>query len=536
MTRRKTVVVGLLGPTLDLGKQANRWDRWRPTVALCQHEDLLVDRLELLFQRRWTALARTVTDDIAKVSPETTVVHRPIELEDAWDLEEVYGALLDFARGYPWAPEKEDYLVHITTGTHIAQISMFLLAEARHIPGRLVQTSPPTRGQGGTVGSYAIIDLDLSKYDRIAARFRREQKEGLSFLKSGIDTRNAAFNRLVERIEQVAIRSRDPLLLMGPTGAGKSQLARRIFELKRARRQVGAEFVEVNCATLRGDGAMSALFGHVKGAFTGAVAERPGLLRKADGGILFLDEIGELGADEQAMLLRAIEEKAFFPVGSDREVRSDFQLIAGTNRDLRRDVERGRFREDLLARIDLWTFRLPGLRERPEDLAPNLDYELDRYAQTASEAVRFTREARERFLAFASARDAVWTGNFRDFNAAVRRMATLATGGRITVELVEEEIARLREAWRRDGAAGGELVDEVLGPRAAELDPFDRVQLEETLRVCRASRSLSEAGRALFAVSRTRKSSANDADRLRKYLARHGLAWSDVAGAERAYG
>jgi transcriptional regulatory protein RtcR len=530
MSRRKTVVIGLLGPTLDMGKGPNRWDRWRPTVSLCQHEDLLVDRLELLHQRRWAALARTVTDDIARVSPETEVVHRNIEFEDAWDLEEVYGALLDFARAYPWATEKEDYLVHITTGTHIAQISMFLLAEAHHVPAKLIQTSPPTRSQTGTEGSFAIIDLDLSKYDRIAARFQREQKEGLSFLKSGIDTRNTAFNRLIERIEQVAIRSRDPLLLMGPTGAGKSQLARRIFELKKARRQVAGEFVEVNCATIRGDGAMSALFGHVKGAFTGAVADRPGLLRKADGGILFLDEIGELGPDEQAMLLRAIEEKAFFPVGSDREVRSDFQLLAGTNRDLRRDVASGRFREDLLARIDLWAFRLPGLRDRPEDVAPNLEYELDRWAQQAGEAVSFSREAKDRFLSFATGPGAIWTGNFRDFNAAVRRMATLASGGRITREIVDEEVARLREVWRRDGATDGGLVHEVLGQRAAELDPFDRVQLEEVIRVCRGARSLSEAGRTLFAVSRMRKSSSNDADRLRKFLARHGLAWSEVAG------
>jgi transcriptional regulatory protein RtcR len=521
--------VGLLGPTLDMGKGPNRWDRWRPTVSVCQHDDLLVDRFELLHQRRYAGLARTITEDILRVSPETQVVSREIEFEDAWDLEQVYGALLDFARAYPWSPDKEDYLVHITTGTHIAQISLFLLAESHHLPGRLLQTAPARRDQGGTAGSYAIIDLDLSKYDRLAARFKKEQQEGLSFLKSGIATRNAAFNRLVERIEHVAIRSKDPILLMGPTGAGKSQLARRIHELKRTRRQVAGEFVEVNCATLRGDGAISALFGHVKGAFTGAMADRPGLLRKADGGILFLDEIGELGRDEQAMLLRAVEEKAFFPLGADREARSDFQLIAGTNRELRREVEQGRFREDLLARIDLWTFKLPGLRERPEDVAPNLDYELDRYAQTTGEAVAFNREARDRFLGFATGPDARWPGNFRDFNAALRRLATLAAGGRVTRELVDEEVARLREAWRRDGEPGG-LMEERLGARAAEVDPFDRVQLEEVLRVCRGARSLSEAGRTLFAVSRLKKASSNDADRLRKYLVRWGLDWKDVSG------
>ena len=135
--------------------------------------------------------------------------------------------------------------------------------------------------------------------------------------------------------------------------------------------------MDVNCATPRGDGAMSALFGHTKGAFTGALKDRPGLLRTADGGVLFLDEIGELGSDEQAMLLRALEEKTFLPLGSDRESHSDFQLIAGTNRDLFAAVREGRFREDLLARINLWTFSLPGLRARPEDIEPNLQFELD---------------------------------------------------------------------------------------------------------------------------------------------------------------
>ena len=124
---------------------------------------------------------------------------------------------------------------------------------------------------------------------------------------------------MIEHIEQVAIRSQAPLLLTGPTGAGKSQLARRIYELKKARRQVGGAFVEVNCATLRGDGAMSALFGHVKGAFTGAQSDRPGLLSAADGGCCSSTRSASSALDEQAMLLRAIEEKRFLPVGADRE-------------------------------------------------------------------------------------------------------------------------------------------------------------------------------------------------------------------------
>lgn len=355
-------------------------------------------------------MAEVLAEDVARVSPETDVKLRPLPLSDPWDFEEVFGALHDFARSYPFEPEGEDYLVHITTGTHVAQICLFLLTESRHLPARLIQTGPPPKARREEAGSYAIIDLDLSRYDRLATRSRREREEAQSFLEAGIRTRNRRFNALIERIERVAVASRAPILLTGPTGAGKSQLARNIFRLKEARRQISGALVEVNCATLRGDQAMSALFGHVRGAFTGADAERPGLLRAADRGVLFLDEIGELGLDEQAMLLRAIEDKRFLPVGSDREASSDFQLIAGTNRDLSRAVSEGRFREDLLARIELWTFRLPGLAERVEDLDPNLDWELEAWARKTGQAVRFSREARAAFLAFASSPAALGRG------------------------------------------------------------------------------------------------------------------------------
>jgi transcriptional regulatory protein RtcR len=534
MPRRKLVILGMLGTTLDQSKRGpSRWRRWRPTVSLCQHEDLKVDRLVLIHGRQAEGLARYVAEDIREISPATSVELERMDVRDPWNLEEVYGALLDLARRFPFDPEREDYLVHITTGTHIAQICMFLLTESRRFPARLIQTGVDRAG-GAASGTYTIIDLDLSVYDSIAARFHQEQREGLSFLKAGIDTRNAAYNRLIERLEAVAIASRDPVLLGGPTGSGKSQLARRIFELKKSRRQVAGELVEVNCATLRGDGAMSALFGHIRGAYTGAVEGRAGMLRKADKGVLFLDEVGELGLDEQAMLLRAIEERKFLPVGSDREVESDFQLIAGTNRDLRAAVAAGRFREDLLARIDLWTFVLPGLRERPEDLAPNLAYELERAGTGVNKHLTMSREARERFLDFAHAPGALWSGNFRDFNAAVRRMATLCAGGRIGVRDVDDEVERLRAAWAvgPDAPAGGGRggpSERLLGPaKAATLDRFDRVQLDDTLRVCQQARNLSEAGRTLFAATRASKANPNDADRLRKYLARFGLSFQAV--------
>ena len=530
MARKRCVVLGLLGTTIDRGAGPKRWEGWRPSIAACQHDDLLVSRFELLHPQRFTTLAQTVRDDIRHVSPETEVRLHADPTADPWDFEDVYGNLHDFARAYPFDTEAEDYFVHITTGSHVAQICLFLLTESRHIPGRLLQTSPPTGMRGGDPGTYRFIDLDLSKYDRIATRFAKDELDERSLLKSGIQTRSAAFNDVVEQLDRVTVRSSAPILLLGPTGAGKSLLARRIYELKKARRLVKGAFVEVNCATIRGDAAMSALFGHVKGAFTGALRDRPGLLLSANEGMLFLDEVGELGLDEQAMLLRALEEKRFLPLGSDRESSSDFQLIAGTNRNLADAVRDGRFRDDLLARMNLWTFRLPALVERREDIEPNVEYELDQFRRRTGTAVTFSKEAREQFLVFAGSDRARWPGNFRDLNAAITRLGTLAPAGRITVDQVKAEVAYLEAAWSTAPVEGGTgLVDRVVASGTiSELDRFDRVQLEEVLKVCQRSSSLSAAGRVLFDRSRERKRIANDADRLRKYLARFDLDWTDL--------
>lgn len=524
MTKRR-VVIGVLGTVLDRrGKRNNRWNKWRPTVGLCQQPDLPVDRLELLHQPRDLGMAQRLCEDIAEVSPATEVRLHAVELHDPWDFEVVYSAFLDFATRYPFDTENEEYLVHITTGTHVAQICWFLLTEARYLPASLLQTSPVGRQEeedkASPAGTYSVIDLDLSRYTALTSRFQRERQSSVAFLKAGIATRNPTFNALIDQIERVALRSRAPMLLTGPTGAGKSFLARRIFQLKQSRHQVGGRFVEVNCATLRGDNAMSTLFGHVRGAFTGAQQARTGLLREADGGVLFLDEIGELGLDEQAMLLKAIEEKRFLPYGSDKEVSSDFQLIAGTHRDMRRWVAQGHFREDLYARINMWTFPLPGLAERREDIEPNLVFELNRYGQEQQTLVRFDKDARQRYLEFACSAQAIWRGNFRELGASVTRMATLAENGRVNAALVDEEIRRLRLDWQEEETELPAVVGDV--------DMFDRSQLACVLKVCRASSSLSEAGRTLFAVSREQKKQPNDADRLRKYLARFGLSWETI--------
>jgi len=524
--QQKRVMIGFLGSKLDGGSRPKRWERWRPSIAACRQPDLAIERLDLLVDNHARSIQETVREDLALVAPHVEVRMHPIDIRDSWDFAEMYGALRDFADGYGFDPENEEYLVNITTGTHTAQICWFMLTETRHVPGRLLQLSPigKNRDDVDHIGKHRIIDLDLSQYDAIRTRFNVEQADATSFLKSGIATKNSAFNRMIDEIEKVAIRSKAPVLLTGPTGAGKSQLARRIHELKLMKRQVTGAFVEVNCATLRGDQAMSSLFGHIRGAFTGAMAPRKGLLKEAEGGVLFLDEIGELGLDEQAMILRAIEEKRFFPVGSDKEVSSNFQLIAGTNRDLNDEARHGRFRGDLLARLNLWSFRMPSLADRREDIEPNLDYEIQRITRVEGRSVSFNKEARDAYLAFSQLPTSSWDANFRDLSASIARMATLAPNGRIDADTVETEIQRLKSQWGASTTGDG-LENFLEAEVLAELDMHERAALAVIVSVCRQSRSLSEAGRILFAASRERKTSGNDADRLRKHLARHGLSF-----------
>lgn len=521
----KTVVLGVVGTVLDnRGKGYKRWDAWRPSVSVCMQADLQVDRFELLHQPNNLKLAQEVAADIVSVSPGTEVVLQEVAFSDPWDFEEVYSKLLDFCLGYRFMPESERYLLHITTGTHVAQICWFLLCEANYVPAQLLQTSPRQDREQGN-GCHQIIDLDLSRYDAISSRFRRQNLEGEEFLKSGIATRNPAFNAMIQEIERVVIRSKAPLLLTGPTGAGKSQLAKRIYQLKRMRAQVLGEFVAINCATLRGDNAMSALFGHTRGAFTGAQQTRHGLLTKAHRGLLFLDEIGELGLDEQAMLLHALEEKCFYPVGADSQTLSDFQLIAGTNRDLRVAVKEGRFREDLLSRINLWSYELPGLKDRREDIEVNIEYELQQAEAEQNHKVSFNKNARQQYLAFAISPEASWRGNFRDLNASIRRMTTLADGGRITEVVVADEVHRLKRFWAEASPEPSplRLEDYVQLETLTDMDLFDQWQLTKVITVCRSTGSLAEAGRQLFDKSRLKKSSTNDAHRVRQYLARFGL-------------
>ncbi|MAM08880.1 MAG: transcriptional regulator [Rhizobiaceae bacterium] len=523
----KNVVIGFLGTQLDMGKKR----RWRPTVSLVEHTDFPVERLEILYDMNFNRLAEQVKRSIEEISPHTEVMLRNLDLNNPWDFQEVYGKLFDFARAYGFDEHRERYHVHLTTGSHVAQICWFLLTESRHVPARLIQTGPPRGDDGGP--TLDIIDLDLSRYNALQQRFDRLAREYGDQLKGGIETRNAIYNALIDQIELVAGNSDEPILLLGETGTGKSELAERIYNLKLDRRRVKGRLVHVNCATLSGGEAVAMLFGQQRGYTGQAGSERRGLLREADGGILFLDEVDELGLREQSIILHAIETGRFYPLGSDHEVSSRFQIIAGANRDLRTLASQGRFRPDLLSRLNMWRFELPPLRARREDVEANLLYELARAEKELGNQVGFNADARDKYLKFATGPATQWPGNFRDFRGSVRRLCILSPRGRITKAMVEAEIETLQRDWNSASSDSNlQLVEALLGEEAGEIDPFDMVQLALVIRTCRQSSSLSEAGRMLYARSRDKRRVQNDADRLRKYLSKFGLDWSAIAGAE----
>jgi transcriptional regulator with PAS, ATPase and Fis domain len=215
--------------------------------------------------------------------------------------------------------------------------------------------------------------------------------------------------RMVEKLG----RCRWPVLLLGETGTGKEVVARSIHNV-----QATGPFVTIDCSSLVGPLMESELFGHVKGAFTGAVTPKTGLIETANGGTAFFDEIGELPLDLQAKLLRVLQEKEFRPVGSLLQKRSDFRVIAATNRDLAKEVEKGTFRQDLFYRLNVVNLRLAPLRDRKEDIPALLAHFLARHGKGHS----FTQETLEAILSYD------WPGNVRELENCIQHMVAINTG------------------------------------------------------------------------------------------------------------
>jgi len=249
----------------------------------------------------------------------------------------------------------------------------------------------------------------------------------------GLVGQDPALKRLLADLDKVA-SSPLPVLIQGESGTGKELVARAVH--KRSPR-AHAPFVPVNCAAIPENLLESELFGHEKGAFTGALNRRPGLFEAADRGVLFLDEIGEVSLPVQAKLLRAIETREFFRVGSTRPVQVDIRIVTATNKDLRAESEKGSFREDLYYRLNGVTLRLPPLRARAGDIPLLASHFLER----AGGRKRLSRGASEKLAAYG------WPGNVRELQMVVQRAAVLSQGD--VIEAGELQLDPPRN-WRSD--------------------------------------------------------------------------------------
>jgi two-component system response regulator FlrC len=240
--------------------------------------------------------------------------------------------------------------------------------------------------------------------------------------------RDPAMQEAVRRAEQVAA-SEASVLIVGDTGTGKEVLARHIH--RRSRRS-GGPFIALNCSAIPDNLLESELFGHEKGAFSGAIARRIGKFEAADGGTLLLDEISEMDIRLQAKLLRAVQEREIDRLGGSAPVRINVRILATTNRDLPAEVQRGTFREDLYFRLNVVSLRIPSLRERPGDIAALGDHFARRYADV--NGLPFRPLSREALLRLTSHH---WRGNVRELENAIHRAVLLADGAEIGIAAIE---------------------------------------------------------------------------------------------------
>ncbi|NLI79658.1 MAG: sigma 54-interacting transcriptional regulator [Candidatus Riflebacteria bacterium] len=445
-----------------------RWRLFRSTVAFALQETFPLTTLTILWQpglRGQEALLARVCDDIRRRLAERRrsldLRLLPVTFADPFDLQDCFQVLWDAVEADHAAAGPAFF--NLGNGTHTMQMAMLLLA--RYPPeGRPLHLLQVSRDRATADPLAATtwkaqarrLDLRWENLRPLERRVRREKGEILRAVALK-RSRHPAAERLYREIVEIGCYTDDPLLLTGPTGTGKSRIAQEIHHgwARRAGRPQ-APFLELNAAGLSGDLIRSTLFGHTRGAFTGATADRDGFLLAADRGTLFLDEIGELDLRSQAELLLALETRTFYPVGSTQRRTSDFRLLCATNQDLRRMVQAGTFREDLYTRIRCWEFRLPGIRDLPRDFEGHVDHEIRLF--NAAEfrkdnpqpfQVVFEPEAKAAYLAFGTSPAALWAGNFRDLKFSVRRMAIKARLREtpITPALVAEEIAHLEGLW-----------------------------------------------------------------------------------------
>ncbi len=313
-------------------------------------------------------------------------------------------------------------------------------------------------------------------------QLKRALKQRYSF--PNIVGQSDRMQRILDLVTQVAA-SRSTILITGETGTGKELIAKAIHANSQRGEQM---FIAVNSGSLPPDLLESTLFGHVKGSFTGAIASRKGYFEIANKGTIFFDEVGTIGMETQAKLLRVIQEREFMPLGSAEVVRVDVRILAATNADLKKLVEDGKFREDLYYRLNVINIALPPLRERKEDIPLLVEHFFNRYCQedekyldaNGRSVLHFEPEAMQILI------DHNWPGNVRELENVVQRAVVLAAKPTVTADVLPEDLLRAGGVRIRHDEGG------TLPPDASLFDivsEYERRIIMERLEACNWSQT-----------------------------------------------
>ncbi|MFZ5763461.1 MAG: sigma-54 interaction domain-containing protein [Thermodesulfobacteriota bacterium] len=311
------------------------------------------------------------------------------------------------------------------SGGPVASEGDLVGASRKKIPVRLT-VSPVGNGEGNAPGLLVVVE-DLSLFRAL------EKERGGGLEVKGIIGHSPRLQEVLDFVPVLA-HTDATVLLTGETGTGKDLFAEAIHH---ASRRAGAPFIKVNCGALPENLLESELFGHARGAFTGAHADKPGMFRLAQGGTIFLTEIGDLPLPLQVKLLTVLDDRAFYPLGSSKRVQVDVRVVAGTHRNLKELVVQGKFRQDLFFRLNVLNVHLPPLRERDGDVAFLADHFLQQFAVGQRKAIGgFSAKALARLTAYG------YPGNVRELRNIVEYAVSVCRGGEILPEHLPEYMGR----------------------------------------------------------------------------------------------
>ncbi len=404
--------------------------------------------------------ARAVEEIKKETDPNVVFKYVTLDLKSPVDYEEIYSKLRATVDRVMASiiHEKPEISILLDPGTPQMQTVWFLLVRGGYLNARLLQGVPP-RFAGGAYMVREVV-LDESVMPELKVSFEGKGDEIKSWFVSETEKRIVGeakvFKDVLERARSFA-RYDISILLQGETGSGKGLFARFIHdESKRA----AGPFVIVDCAAISENLIESELFGHRKGAFTGAESDRLGKFRAANGGTIFLDEVGELPLSLQPKLLRVLEEKKFHPLGSDEEVSVDVRILAATNRNLEELVEEGRFRRDLFERLNQVSLSIPPLRERREDIPLLVKTFVAEWNRKYGENKGLSEEAMNYLV------DYPWPGNVRELYNVVTAMCASGRSSSIGSEFLPQKILSYFKTPRSISTLKIDIPDEGLNLKA----------------------------------------------------------------------